>query len=114
GGPGEVTSAQVAWRSDEASATFSSALIYRGHVYLVNKAGVAFCLDEATGKTVWKRRLGGSCWTSPVGACGRIYFFEKSGTTSIVEAGPALKLLAENSLPAADRVYGVAVIEGKI
>lgn len=112
--PGEVAKPQVAWRSDEASATFSSALIYRGHVYLVNKAGVAFCLDENSGETVWRHRLGGSCWTSPVGACGRVYFFEKSGATTVVEADPALKVLAENSLPTADRVYGVAVVEGKI
>lgn len=50
---------EIAWRSDEASATFGSPLIYRDHVYLVNKVGVAFCLDEATGRTVWKQRLGG-------------------------------------------------------
>jgi outer membrane protein assembly factor BamB len=110
----ETAEAEIAWRSDEASATFSSALIYRGHVYLVNKAGVAFCLAEDTGKTVWRHRLGGSCWTSPVGACGRVYFFEKSGATTVVAAGPELNVLAENSLTTADRVYGVAVVEGKI
>jgi hypothetical protein len=43
-----------------------------------------------------------------------VYFFEKSGATTVVEAGPALKVLAENSLPADDRVYGVAAVEDRI
>jgi outer membrane protein assembly factor BamB len=111
---GDVTETGVAWRSKEASATFSSPLVYQGHTYLVNKAGVAFCLDAETGKTVWSRRIAGSCWASPLGACGRVYFFEKSGTTIVVAAGPEVKVLAENVLPAEDRVYGIAVVEGKI
>lgn len=114
GGEGDVTGTGVAWRSKEATATFSSPLVYQGHAYLVNKAGVAFCLDAESGKTVWSRRIGGSCWTSPLGACGRVYFFEKSGTTTVVAAGPELKILAENVLPADDRVYGIAVVESKI
>ncbi len=114
GGQGDVTESHIAWRSREATATFSSPLVYQGQVYLVNRAGVAFSLDEQTGKTLWTRRLGGPCWASPLGGCGRIYFFEKSGATTVVAAGPVLKVLAENALPTDDRVYGVAAVEDRI
>ncbi|MFG0333000.1 MAG: PQQ-binding-like beta-propeller repeat protein [Maioricimonas sp. JB049] len=104
--------ADIAWRSSDATATFSSPLVYRGHVYLVNRTGVAFCLDEESGRTLWKQRIAGSCWASPVGACGRIYFFEKSGTTTVMKAGSTSTVLSENVLPTEDRVYGVAAVEG--
>ncbi len=87
GGNNDVTDTHIAWRSREATATFSSPLVYQSHVYLVNKVGVAFCLDAKTGDTVWKQRIGESCWASPLGACGRIYFFGKSGATTVVAAG---------------------------
>lgn len=114
GGQGDVSASHIAWRSREATATFSSPLVYGGQVYLVNRAGVAFCLDEKNGKTRWTHRLGGSCWASPLGACGRVYFFEKSGATTVAAAGPEFKLLAENTLSVEDRVYGVAAVEDKI
>ena len=53
---------------------------------------------------------GGSGWASPMGACDRVYFFGKSGKTTVVAAGPKLKVLAENNLPTDDRVYGVAAV----
>ncbi len=114
GGAGDVSDSHIAWRSDQASATFSSPLVYQGRVYLVNRAGVAFCLDEKTGENLWNHRLGESCWASPLGACGRVYFFAKSGKTTVVEASPELKVLAENELPTEPPVYGVAVVEGRI
>ena len=114
GGNGDVTDSHIAWRNREATATFSSPLVYQGRVYLVSRAGVAYCLDEQTGATVWTKRIDGSCWASPLGACDRVYFFGKSGTTTVVAAGPELKVLAENSLPVEDRVYGVAAVEDRI
>ena len=114
GGQTDVTHSHVLWRSSEATATFSSPLVYQGHVYLVNQSGVAFCLEETTGKTVWKQRIGGPCWASPLGACDRVYFLATKGETTVVATGPDLKVIAKNSLPTQDRVYGVAVVEGKI
>jgi len=104
---------RVAWRSQEATATFSSPLFYQGHVYMISRAGIAYCLDAKTGEAAWTRRIGGSCWASPLGACGRVYFFTKSGKTTVVASGPEFELLAENQLTTEDRVYGVAAVEKK-
>ena len=113
-GRGDITDTHVAWRTDSASATFNSPLVYRGHVYMVNRAGVAFCLDAESGKTMWKHRIGQSCWASSVGVQGRVYFFGKSGKATVVSADSKLKVLAENELPTQERVYGVAIVNGHL
>jgi len=68
GGAGDVTASHVLWRAEEATANFCSPLIHQGHVYFVNKVGVAFCLDLKTGEERWRARLGGEVWASPLAA----------------------------------------------
>jgi outer membrane protein assembly factor BamB len=109
---GNLGNEAIAWRLKDASVSFSSPLAYEGLVYLVNRAGAAFCVDGATGKTLWTERLSGSCWASPIGAAGRVYFFGKDGVTTIAAAGPKFEKLAENRLTVDDRVYGVAAVPG--
>jgi outer membrane protein assembly factor BamB len=104
----------VAWRADEAATSFSSALVHRGRVYLVNKAGAAFCLNLADGSPVWTERLAGSCWASPLAAEDRVYFFGKDGVTTVVAAEPEFRKLAENRLTIEGRIYGVAAVPGAL
>ncbi len=94
--------------------SYCSPLVYHGHVYLVNKTGVASCLDLQTGQLRWTERLPGACWASPLGALGRVYFFTKDGSTVVIKAGPNYEPLAENELSATDIVYGVAAVEDSI
>jgi outer membrane protein assembly factor BamB len=106
-GQGEV---EAVWHAGEASASFSSPLVYRDCVYLVNKAGVAFCLNLADGKPLWTERLAGSCWASPIAVADRLYFFGKDGVTTVVAAGAEYRKLSENGLSIDGRVYGVAAV----
>ncbi len=106
---------RIAWKA-EASSSFGSPLVHRGKVYFVNRAGVATCVELATGKTLWSQRLPGSCWASPLGAGDRVYFFTKDGETVVVAAAGDQDhrptVLAENSLPESGTVYGVAAVPG--
>jgi outer membrane protein assembly factor BamB len=86
------------WQSKRATASFASPLVHDGHVYYVNAAGVAFCLDLKTGEERYSQRLPGPCWASPVGAGDRVYFFGKDGVTTVVKAGPKYVKLATNRL----------------
>jgi outer membrane protein assembly factor BamB len=113
GGTGNVTASHIAWRANEATANFASPLVYRGLVYFVSKVGVAYCLDATTGAEKWRQRIGGECWTSPVAAGERIYFFTNEGVTTVVQAGAQYKEVAKNLLPTG-RVYGVAAVDGAL
>lgn len=107
---GMVAETNILWRAAEATASFSSPLIHQGHVYFVNKVGVAFCLDAKTGEERWRHRLGGECWTSPTAVGERIYFFVNTGKTFVVRSGSQLEVLAENTLSDVERVYGIAAV----
>lgn len=111
--PGEASGRpEVAWRAADATSYFNSPLYHRGLVYMVSKAGVAYCLDGRTGEQLWFRRLAGACWASAIAHEDRIYFFGVDGITEVFRAGAEPEKLAENSLPSDGRVYGVAVDDG--
>lgn len=103
---------RVARQSDGAVSSFGSPLVYRGLGYAVSREGVAYCFDAATGKGLWDDRRPASCWASPVGGCGRVYFFTRDGVCVVIKAGKEFEPLAENKLPVKGRVYGVAAVEG--
>jgi outer membrane protein assembly factor BamB len=111
---GNDTKTQISWHASEATAYFNSPLIYRGRVYFINKVGVVYCLDLNTGEELWKTRIGGECWASPLAAGDRIYFFKNDGTTVVMRAQSKLEILAENTLHEGNRVYGVAAVDSAL
>ena len=62
--------------------------------------GVLFCLELATGKTVYgpERLRSGTYSSSPLLADGKLYLTSEDGVTSVVKAGTSFELLAENAL----------------
>jgi outer membrane protein assembly factor BamB len=59
-----------------------------------------WCLDAKTGKEIYgpERIKPGTYSSSPVLADGRIYVTNEEGLTSVVKAGPAFEIMAENPL----------------
>ncbi|HBV64059.1 MAG TPA: pyrrolo-quinoline quinone [Rhodopirellula sp.] len=89
---------KVVWKSTDATSSFGSPIIYKGHAYYTNRAGVLYCIDAGTGETKYTARLADSNWATPVGVGNHVFFFGKDGRTSIVEAGPKKEILNENRL----------------
>ena len=58
------------------------------------------CLEAKTGNEIWKGRINGNHWASPVYAAEKIYFFNQDGKISVISAGREFELLAENELNA--------------
>lgn len=109
--PGEAP--VKAWTPEEASSAFGSPLVFKGRVYFVNDAGVAFCYDQSTGELLWSERVADAGWASPLGNHDRVYFFGKNGETTVVAAGDTFDVLQTNVLDVVtgDRVYGYAVAD---
>jgi outer membrane protein assembly factor BamB len=100
-GPNETTNAFVAWTQPRFSAYTSSALLYRGRIYSVNDNGIMQVADAATGKEIYKARIGGGGMTfssSPLASQGRIYVVSEDGDVVVFEAADEYKELAKNSL----------------
>lgn len=98
GEKGDLGETNVAWERRKGMPKVPSFLYLAPHLYAVDDGGLAACLVARTGEVVWEERLGGAHSASPVGADGRVYFLSDDGETTVVEAGPAFKVLARNPL----------------
>jgi len=55
--------------------------------------------EAATGREVYRERIGGVSYTaSPVAGDGRLYFTSEQGEVRVVKAGPEFELLTVNEL----------------
>jgi len=97
-GNGDVTDTHIAWREARSMPQRSSPLLVNGLLYLINRGGIATCLEAKTGKVIWKERLKGAYSASPIYANGRIYLFNETATTTILRPGRKLEVLATNAL----------------
>ena len=97
-GEGDVSETHIVWRHDNFAPLTSSVVVANGHVYMVSDAGIAACTEAATGKVIWKKRLGGNFSASPIYADGRIYFPGDNGLCYVIAAKPRYELLAKNDL----------------
>ena len=81
---------------------------------MTNEAGIASCLDAKTGKSKWRKRIGGNFSASLLLAAGTIYFFDEAGKCTVIAGAPEYKELAVNQLDdgcmASPAVDGTALI----
>ena len=89
---------EVVWINEKPGPVEPSLLYYRGLLYVLMDNGVLRCLDGATGKELYRERLGGDCNSSPIASDGRIYVSNNDGRTFVVAADRKFELLATNEL----------------
>ena len=97
-GRGDLGETNRVWEQKKGMPKVPSMLYVRPHLFAITDGGVATCLKAATGEPVWQERVGGNFSASPVAADGRVYFLGDNGETTVIEAGPAFKVLARNPL----------------
>jgi outer membrane protein assembly factor BamB len=110
-GSGDVTRSHVAWTTRRGAPHTSSPLLVGDELYFVSDAGIASCVDAATGTLRWQQRLDGTFSASPVFADGRIYFLSEQGVTTVVAPGTEFRKLATNALDGAT-LASMAVADG--
>ncbi len=95
-GMGDVTDTHVAWSVRRRTPEIPSPLIVGDLMFMVTEGGVVSCLEAGNGNEVWKARLAGDYWASPLYADGKIYFFSQEGDVSVISAGREFQLITEN------------------
>ena len=65
---------------------------------MVTKSGIATCLDVETGCVLWRKRFGGSYYSSVVAGDGKVFFTSLEGKTTVVAIGQGYDELAENTI----------------
>lgn len=67
------------WRAKRATSSFGSPIVHQDLALFVNREGVLYGLDRATGEERFAQRLKGSVWATPVGFGDCVQFFQKDG-----------------------------------
>jgi outer membrane protein assembly factor BamB len=99
GGRGDVSATHRVWSFDSGP-DVPTPVTDGTRVYIVTDNGIAWCLDLRTGRALYgpERLKPGTYSASPVLADGRIYVTSEDGLTTVLEAGPSFKVLAENAV----------------
>ena len=71
-----------------------------GLLYVGDVGGIIYCLDAATGATVWKHDTLSAIWGCLLLAGDRLYVGNEDGTMTVLRAGRQKQLLAEITMDA--------------
>jgi len=138
GGKGDVTKSHTVWSGSDSS-RFGTPVVYEGRIYFFS-GSVAGCNDAKTGKKVFQGRLeggsssgggggsegggrsrfgrggGGSDYSSPVIADGKVYYVQGSGKCFVLKAGDEFEQLAANSVTTDRESFGAtpAISDGEL
>ena len=95
-GTGDVTDTHIDWKVRKGAPEIPSPLIIDDLIFMVNEGGIVLCVDAENGNPVWRNRIGGKYWASPLYAGGNIYFFSIDGRVSVIPADREFKVLSKN------------------
>lgn len=88
----------LAWEYKNQVPNVASPVLVGERIYFASDKGVVSCLNAITGEPIWTDRIGSRFWSSPLAADNKLYFFDRNGTTVVMEPGPKAKVLAKNKL----------------
>jgi outer membrane protein assembly factor BamB len=75
--------------------------VHAGKAYVVHDTGILNVLDAATGKPIYRARVGGGGYTfsaSPVAFGSRVLFVAEDGVSFVLDSGDEYKEIARNDL----------------
>ena len=97
-GEGDVTDTKIVWKYNNTVAKTASPIIVDDLLYMVSDEGIVTCLEAATGKRVWREKLGNRYAASPIYGDGHLYFCDQQGKSFVLKPGRTLQPVATNSL----------------
>lgn len=94
---------EVVWRHTRSVPTMSSPILVGGLLFFAADSDFVTCLDAATGAEVWKERIGGRHYASPVLADGALYLLADNGRALALAPERRFRVLGEAQLPEGSR-----------
>lgn len=97
-GSGIAKAPDMVWEHRRGMPKVPSLIYVKPFLFAITDAGIATCLNAATGAVIWHQRLEGTYSASPVAADGWVYFLSDDGTTTVIMAGSEFRILARNAI----------------
>jgi outer membrane protein assembly factor BamB len=110
GGKGDVTSTHLAYTVKVSAPYVPTPLVQGDRIFWISDDGVASCVEASTGRTVWKERVGGTYFGSPVLIDGKIYCVSSKGEVAVFAAADEFKVLGRS--PLGEGSHSTPCVEG--
>jgi outer membrane protein assembly factor BamB len=90
----------IAWSLPRSGPYMPTPIVYGDLLYVCSNSGILTCVEAASGKQVYRERLGvtGAVTASVVAADGRLYVTSEEEGVFVVKTGRAFELLAVNPM----------------
>lgn len=89
----------VAWQREiYDGAQCCSPVVQDGLLFAVSDNGTAYCIDLASGQTLWRQQFGRQHYASPIATANRVYFCDSRGRTTVVSCDRSYSRIALNDL----------------
>jgi outer membrane protein assembly factor BamB len=86
--PNATTEPEVLWNVSTLQPGAASPIANEGRLFIVNRAGVMVCANQADGQVLCRARLSGEFWGTPAMAGNRLYAIAQNGSGQVVEIAP--------------------------
>lgn len=90
--------AEEVWRIERNAPLCTTPVVWDELVFLLTDDGIMTCADLQTGKVHWTKRLGGTCYASPIAVSGRIYSINVDGRLTVLAAAAEFEELGRMEL----------------
>jgi outer membrane protein assembly factor BamB len=117
GGSGDITTSHLAWKwTDKGAPDVPTPVSDGERLYMADDQGAITCVNAKTGEKIYGPEQTGIGRTSasPILADGKIYLTSESAETAVIEAGPAFRLIAKNSLDGSYTLSTPAIVDSEI
>jgi len=98
GDPAKGTAAEVVYELKGSLPYVPTPVAHGRLLFTFADSGVVTCLDAPTGEVLWRERIGGNYFGSPVRVGERIYCIARDGTMIVLAASDQFKLLGRIDL----------------
>ncbi|MBC8868388.1 MAG: PQQ-like beta-propeller repeat protein [Planctomycetes bacterium] len=112
GSSGQGTVPTLAYAITKSLPMVPTPLVKDGRLFLWGDDGVVSCLRVATGETVWRERVEGGFYASPVWVGGYLYNVSKNGEVVVLAAGDAFEVL--HRIPLGESSYATPAVAGGV
>lgn len=97
-GEGDVTASHEAYRVTRSAPYVPTSVVKGDLLFLWAERGFVSCVELATGAEIWRERVEGSYYGSPVCVGDRLYCMTEDGEAVVVAASRTFRLLARNPI----------------
>ena len=112
GSSGQGTEPSLAYALTRAIPMVPTPLVKDGRLFLWADDGVVSCLRVATGETVWRQRVDGAYYASPVWVNGYLYNVSKKGEVVVLAAADKFEVLCR--VPLGEPSYATPAVAGGV